>query len=193
MSNRKTKADKPSLGRRVALIGGGVLVLGAIVWMAWSLAKPEPPPPPELAAVETFPDLGVLHNDDPSVAIEYNSDPPTSGPHSSVPASCGIYREPVADGNQLHSMEHGAIVVQYTPGLDSAEVEVLEDTARSLRRDIIVAPREGLSAPIVMTAWTKMLVQDTASEEVLRGFYQEYVNLSPEGGAICAFEIDQSR
>lgn len=189
----KRKKKKTPVGRTVALGVGGVVGLGLIVWLAWDLAQPPSPPPPELANVETFDDLGVAHNDDPSVSVAYNSDPPTSGTHSSTPAACGIYRQSVPDGNQLHSMEHGAVVVQYDTSVSVEQIEILEEAGRSVGSDIIVAPRTGMPAPIVLTAWTKRLLLETASEDVVRAFAGEFGNRSPEGGALCPFQVDQGQ
>ncbi|MGH8947349.1 MAG: DUF3105 domain-containing protein, partial [Acidimicrobiia bacterium] len=136
-------ASGPSRGLIGKLVWAGVMVviLGGAVLLAIDLSQTEPPPPPELEAVETFPDLGGQHLAPGEAAPEYNSDPPTSGPHSETPAPCGIYRQPVPDVNYLHSMEHGAIVVQYDPNLAQEQIEELEAIGRDVGGEIIVAPR----------------------------------------------------
>lgn len=73
---------------------------------------------------ETFPDLGGEHlsDDDTSAVIagslgplEYNSVPPTSGTHSPFWAECGVYLQAIPDIVQVHSLEHGAVLIQYNP------------------------------------------------------------------------------
>lgn len=149
------------------------------------------PPPAELKGVQTFPDLGVEHLLEGAPPPEYNSDPPTSGPHSATPAACGVYREPVPDEAQLHSMEHGAVVIQYAPGLEPARITQIEDIARSSGGEVIVAPRPESPAPLALTAWTKRLGLDAVDEAVIRAFRAEHGNRSPEGAAACPFLIDQ--
>lgn len=44
---------------------------------------------------------------------KYNSNPPTSGPHDSNPLGSGVYDTPQGDGNLVHSLEHGYVVISY--------------------------------------------------------------------------------
>lgn len=161
--------------------------------LAISLTQPEPPPPPELEAVETFADMGTEHLAVGAPAPEYNSDPPTSGPHDEVPAPCGIYRQPVPDGAQLHSMEHGAVVVQYDPDLPEDQIAELEGINWSSADEVIVAPRPDSPAAVVLTSWTKRLLLDAVDVEVITGYEREFGNQSPEGGAQCPFQVDETR
>lgn len=186
-----TKAKRNSgMLRNVGWTVGVVAVLGMAVGIALSVSGP---PLPELEGVETFADLGTEHLAAGESAPAYNSDPPTSGPHADRPAPCGIYREPVPDVNQLHSLEHGAVAIQYSPDLPNDQIESLESIGRSLGAEVIVAPRSGLSAPIALTAWTKRLLLQDVDTDVIRAFDADFGNRSPEPGAICPLEIDQSR
>ncbi|MGH3649201.1 MAG: DUF3105 domain-containing protein [Acidimicrobiia bacterium] len=168
-------------------------ILSGAVLLAIDLSQPEPPPPPELEAVETFPNLGGQHLAPGEATPEYNSDPPTSGPHSETPASCGVYRQPVPDVNYLHSMEHGAIVVQYHSDLAQEQVEELEEMGRNVGGEIIVAPSPDNPAPVVITAWTKLLLLDEINACVIAAFEREYGNRSPEPAAQCVFAVDEGR
>lgn len=191
------KSSKPKTGQPRGLVGKlvwialVVVILGGAVALAVDVTQPEPPPPPELEAVETFPDMGNLHLEAGQAAPEYNSDPPTSGPHSATPASCGIYRQPVPDVNYLHSMEHGAIVVQYDPDLPQDQIEALEEIGRSVGGEIIVAPRPGNPAPLALTSWTNLLLLDEVDGDVIAGFEREFANRSPEPAAQCTFSVDE--
>lgn len=174
----------------ILVAAGAVVILGGATAIAWDVAQPPPPPPPELEAVETFPGLQPVHVPDGTPA-EYNSDPPTSGPHSGTPAPCGIYRQPVPDVNQLHSMEHGAVVVQYDPALSEAEIALIEDIDWGPADEVIVAPRPGNPAPVALTSWTKRLLLDQVDVEVITAFDREFGNItSPEGAAVCSMQID---
>lgn len=45
--------------------------------------------------------------------IEYRSNPPTSGPHYADWIRPGIYETPQIDGNLVHSLEHGYVILSY--------------------------------------------------------------------------------
>lgn len=189
---RQTPARFPA-GRRALVIRIGwittvLIVIGLSVLVALNLNEPRPP---ELDQIESFASLGVDHLAPGAPTPEYNSDPPTSGPHDSIPAACGIYRQPVPDRSMLHSMEHGAMVISYDPGLTSARRDQIEDIGRSIGDEVIVAPRPGLNATIVLTGWTKLLTLEEIDERAIRGFDAEVSNLSPEAAASCPFQVDE--
>ncbi len=46
-------------------------------------------------------------------ALNYPSNPPTFGPHYSSWITKGFYSEPRADGNLVHSQEHGYVIIWY--------------------------------------------------------------------------------
>jgi hypothetical protein len=190
-SAKSKPAQSGSPTRIIIWMAVAVVVLGGSVLLAMDVAQPEAPPPPELEAVETFPDMGAEHLAPGAAAPDYSSDPPTSGPHSGTPAACGIYRQPVPEVAYLHSMEHGAIVVQYDPDLTQEQVDELEEIGRDAGGEIIVAPRPGNPAPVAITAWTKLLLLDEVDGEVIAAFEQEFGNRSPEPAAQCAFQIDE--
>ena len=114
--------------------------------------------PGPLLDVETYPEQTVgVHLSEEAVRQitngeleppEYNSDPPTSGPHASRAAACGIFRQPVPDVYQIQDLAIGVVVFQYSPSLEDAEVERIEDLARSLEDRVIVAPRQGMPAQV---------------------------------------------
>lgn len=178
---------------RARLVGGGiaVAVVAFAVAVAVGVSGSDAPPPPELAAVETFPDLGTEHVS-PGEPIAYNSDPPTSGPHFDTTPPCGIHRQPVPDGAVLHSMEHGAVVLHYDPELPEDAIVEMEEIARRLRGELIVVPRPGIEAPVVLTAWRQLLSLESVSEDVVAAFLREHGNRSPEAGALCSFTVEES-
>lgn len=187
----KPKPGQSGLAGKLIWVAVVVVILGGAIWLAIDLVEPEAPPPPELEAVETIPDQGNRHLAVGEGTPQYNSDPPTSGPHAATPAACGIYRQPVPDVNAIHSMEHGAIVVQYDPNLSQEEIVELEEIGRDIGGEIIVAPRPDNPAPVAITAWTKLLLLDEINGDVIAAFEQEFGNRSPEPGAQCAFQVDE--
>ena len=84
----------------------------------------------------------------------------------------------------------GVIVIQYSPALEAVEIERIEELGRSFEDRVIVAPRPGMGAPVVATAWTTMMQIDAVDERLLREFYEQYVGRGPETGP-CPFDVDE--
>ena len=68
--------------------------------------------PKTVEGVETFSNQGRDHVP-AGTTEEYNSNPPTSGPHYAQWEKPGIYNRVLQDGNLVHSLEHGYIVISY--------------------------------------------------------------------------------
>lgn len=134
--------------------------------------------------VETFEDLSQDHV---TTEVDYAQNPPTGGAHSAVGQICGFYSEPIVDENGVHSLEHGAVWITYSPSLARGEVDALRDFAA--RDDyVLVSPRDGLASPVVASAWGTQLALDSAADERLPVFLAAYVNgpQTPEPGASCS-------
>ena len=53
-----------------------------------------------------------------------------------------------------------------------------------------MAPRPGMDATVVATAWTTMMQLDEVDEDLLGKFYQRFVGHAPESGE-CPFDVDE--
>ena len=53
----------------------------------------------------------------------YPSVPPASGPHNPVPYGAGVYDTPPPIDRVIHSLEHGAAIVWYSPDVSGPELE----------------------------------------------------------------------
>lgn len=117
--------------------------------------------------------------------VDYPQTPPVGGEHNPVWLNCGTYDSPVPNENAVHSMEHGAVWVTYTPDLTGPEVEKLR--ARMPSSYGILSPMEDLPAPVVATAWGKQLLLDRADDPRLDQFIAAFANSpnAPEAGASC--------
>jgi hypothetical protein len=135
--------------------------------------------------VQTLPDQGRTHLASGGKYSTYNSIPPTSGPHDPSPAPCGVSTEAIPNEVQVHDLEHGVIMVQYRPGLDQAQVQELASLGRSYSSHVLVAPYPGLSKPVAVTAWTKLMTLDSADTGKIRTFIDLYRQHGPEGGIPC--------
>jgi len=91
-------------------IGIGVIVLGALGWFGWTMTRPVP-------GVKVA-DLGREHVAPEQVAsTTYNSNPPSSGPHLETWVKAGIYDAPQSEGELIHSLEHGYVIISYNCGV----------------------------------------------------------------------------
>lgn len=117
--------------------------------------------------------------------VDYPQTPPVGGEHNPVWLNCGTYDAPVPSENAVHSMEHGAVWVTYTPDLSDADVETLREQMPATYA--ILSPMADLPAPVVATAWGKQLVLDGADDPRLAQFITAFAQSpqAPEAGASC--------
>jgi hypothetical protein len=127
-----------------------------------------------------------------SAEVDYEQTPPAGGEHNPVWQNCGYYEDPISDENAVHSLEHGAVWITYSPDLPQDEVETLRDMAES-QNYVLVSPYEGLSSPVVATAWGKQLQLDGAEDPDLERFIGAYRQGpdTPEPGAACTGGVGQ--
>ena len=122
--------------------------------------------------------------------VNYPQTPPVGGEHNPVWLNCGIYSEPVANVYGVHALEHGAVWVTYDPALSPAELEALRMHLPSSY--VILSPFSGLPTPIVLSAWNAQLAVESAADERIPMFFEEYWRSQyvPEPGALCSGGID---
>jgi hypothetical protein len=144
-------------------------------------------PPPE--GVQSFSVLDRYHTEE---AVPYPQIPPVGGPHNPVLQNCGFYDVPVGNENAVHSLEHGAVWITYSPDLPLDQVEALRALS-SGRTHVLVSPYPGLPAPVVASAWGEQLMLDGAYdprlEQFINAFEQGPQNLEP--GAPCSGGIGE--
>ena len=124
--------------------------------------------------------------------VDYEQNPPVGGAHNPVWQNCGYYDQPVGDENAVHSLEHGAVWITYSPDLPQDQVEHLRDIAEN-ETYVLVSPRDGLPSPVVASAWGKQLRLENAEDPDLERFIGAYEQgpQTPEKGAVCTGGIGQ--
>lgn len=161
------------LGKGLAKLLGASLVIALLVWIAFSFLSPKKEKPGEEVANQ-----GNAHIRNLETPHEpYNSIPPTSGPHLPRIAPWGIALTQVPDELQVHNLEDGGIVIQYDPTLlDGKTIQALQKLASSYPEQVLLGPytKPRLPAPIVLTAWTRILKIENYNEEVIRTFIEAY-------------------
>jgi uncharacterized protein DUF3105 len=127
----------------------------------------------------------------PPLLSSYSSRPPTSGPHEPVPLPAGIYAEPPSVYRSIHSLEHAAAIVWFSPAAatdpkDAAELSALADffTEPSHGDHVIVAPYDypdqgpaGVlpsSAAMALVAWHRLLLCQRISLPVAFSFVLDF-------------------
>ena len=179
------------------LLIGGLLLSGLVVLLVVVLFAAAPSE--TIGAVQ--PDDGGAHVTDgadcrtaPAAcgldANPYSSVPATSGPMWNSPANWGVYSTPQAEGQLIHNIEHGGIVIWYDLELEPEAVAELAtyveaQTSQGVggRYKFILTPWGGeddLGSPVVVTAWRTVLQLESADTAAIDAFAREYYGQSPE-------------
>lgn len=143
------------------------------------------PPRPENATLPgtAYPDLGQEHVAE-GTDIDYNSNPPTSGPHYTVQADAGIYDEAPPDGQLVHNLEHGYVIISYKPGaVSDEELEQMRQQVLDLSKNnprLILTPRSSLDVPIALTSWGYLQNLEAYDPETVEAFYNAHIARGPE-------------
>jgi len=141
----------------------------------------------EIDGVETF-ENETTHVEG---TVDYAQSPPAGGPHNSVWLNCGVYTEPQVNEHAVHSLEHGAVWVTYdADAVSGDELATLKSHLPSTY--VILSPYEGLDSPIVLSSWNHQLKLDSASDERIPEFFEEYWRSQnvPEPNASCSGALD---
>ncbi len=168
-----------------------VLVAGGIT--AYALTRPEPFRVAGCSGVETIgalpPEEDRRHITSPVNSPDlstYPSVPPTSGPHAGTALPSGVYDQPQDIYRAIHSLEHGAVIVWYRPGLSSADLQRIKDFYRSPAAGdhVIVAPydypdqSEAGQLPagqqIALAAWHRLQTCERAHLGAVQAFVDGY-------------------
>jgi Protein of unknown function (DUF3105) len=171
-----------TLIRRVVFIALALLPI-----LYFLLFRPTPPTEIEGHSIETFSFAG--ENQHPEGDLDYVSNPPVSGPHAPQPAACGTHAQPIPDENQVHTLEHGAIGVQYRPQLDQQDIATIEDIVGGYDSHVFSAPRS-MDSPIVVTSWGRMMRLDSLDASAIRSYIDEFRMRGPEDQACDATAKD---
>jgi hypothetical protein len=159
--NRRTR-------RRVtALVGAAAVVAVAVVgWFAYRAAA-------DLPGVK-MPDQGNRHIPTAETPHEpYNSDPPTSGPHLPYIAPWGVHTRPIPPELQVHNLEDGGVLVQYSCECPEV-VEKLRKIVARYDRNVILAPYPTMKSRIALTAWTRIETLEDVDERKVTRFIDAY-------------------
>ena len=183
-------AERRKSARRTNLITGGVsLIVLLVVTIAILSSRPEGSGA-DLPEASKAPS-GVVskevearnHVEGP---VDYPDDPPIGGNHAGVWQNCGFYDASIVKEEGVHSLEHGAVWITYSPSLPQAEKDSLEVMAQG-EDFLLITPYDGLQSPIVASAWGNQLEVDSVDDPKLAQFasFFQVGPDAPEPGAPC--------
>ncbi len=186
MSTRNSGRGEESEGSRrtyviiavvAAVIIGGFITLAVID----SRQRAASTPPSDVQTIDVG-DAGQHTEED----VNYEQSPPAGGEHNPTWQNCGYYDEPVRNETAVHSLEHGAVWITYSPDLPNDQLNVLRERATN-ETYLLVSPMEDLPSPVVASSWGKQVqLEDAESEDLdrfIRAFREGPDN--PEPGAAC--------
>lgn len=165
--SKKKREKSIAKAQTYAFYGLFVLVFVVGGWFAFR-------PGPELVGVEKPNNDGRGH----IANATYRSATPTSGPHSAQAPSCGVYSTPLDLPLAVHALEHGVVVLWFDPAQPTLAQELAAATEQ-WDSHIIIAPNNGLEAPIVATAWNRKM-NYAAVEDGVADFVDTYQKRGPE-------------
>jgi hypothetical protein len=119
--------------------------------------------------------------------VTYEQVPPVGGAHYPRWQVCGYYDAPIQNERGVHSMEHGAVWITYSPDLPADQVRTLSSMVTG-HSHLLISPYPGLPSPVVASAWGEQLVLQSVSDPRLAAFvaYFEQGPQTPEPGATCS-------
>lgn len=121
----------------------------------------------------------------------YATVPPASGPHDPTPLPAGVYDSPPSVYQAIHALEHGGVIVWYSPDADSATIATIKAFYGQRQSDatvgqdrVIVAPYDypdqGVAGQLptgvqmALVAWHRLQTCARASLPVAFDFTSQY-------------------
>jgi hypothetical protein len=161
--------------RTAGIAAAAVLLLGGI--FVWWFSRPVEVPPGR-----SVPIVGWTHIQPPEKGDDYTTWPPTSGKHYEQPAREGVHDQPIPNEQQVHNLEHGQIVIQYTCADCPELANQLKAFAARYPRWVLVGPypEPRVGARIALTAWGRIDTFDEYDEQRIVRFIEAYKNKGRE-------------
>lgn len=141
-------------------------------------------------APREFKDEGQTHIAD-TTQPKYNTNPPTSGNHFNSTLRTGIFPGPgpAPDGNAVHNLEHGHVIIWYAEGqVDRPTIEALAKIVPDNPTRLIMSARPNMQDgyKIAAVSWGHMLGCKAPANldkvvAAVREFINQNVGKGPEG------------
>jgi Protein of unknown function (DUF3105) len=130
-------------------------------------------------------DEGNTHFTNEDKNVDYQTTPPTSGDHFFSPAESGsgaladgAYLNTPPETRVVHSMEHGRILIQYSPDLSEEEQLEIKGVFEESPQGVLMFPNPDMPYDVAITAWTQLAgcrdYQGPETLDVIRDFRDIY-------------------
>ncbi len=96
-----------------------------------------------------------------------------------MPYLPGVYDSPIPVTQEVHSLEHGYIVIHYN-GITGNQVQQLASLSQQDPRKLIVSPFASMSYQVSLTAWDHLQACDGVDLQVIKNFIGEFRDRGPE-------------
>lgn len=198
---RKRQESAQAARKRNLLTLGIAVVIGSLVVALIIMNRPESAGSDFGVAadeagcgeIETHEDEGRGHTADVAEEVAYQTQPPTSGRHAGVTADPGFTDQPVQDEFLVHNLEHGQIVLWYSPDAPEDVIGLIEDYVDSAGPAMLAVPYQGVpdGGNFALTGWTASQVCEDVSGEVIGEFRERYQGKGPELVGIPEFVAEE--
>lgn len=186
--------QQPKDGRQHGAMRLAGALLAAILLLALgygsfrTLAARNDDGPP--AGVKTYDYTSGQHTRD---SVAYTESPPVGGAHNPVWQTCGFYDGVIANENAVHSLEHGAVWITYTPDISADDKAKLAGWAKE-QPYLLVSEYTDQKTPFVFTAWNNQLAVDSLTDEKATQFMNYFIQgpQTPERGATCSGGVTET-
>lgn len=141
--------------------------------------------------VQTHEPEGREHVDD-GTDVQYGTVPPTSGNHYARWWDPGFQSEQIPEEHLVHNLEHGQIVIWYSPDAPDEVLSSLETYVDAEGLPMLAAPYDQVPEPatFVVTAWAASQACEEVSGQVLAEFRERYQGKGPEPVGIPTYDGD---
>lgn len=186
--------------RRSRIVRRVVLIAGAVLLFWFLFLRSSVPSEIDGHPIRAFSVQGSGEHAQAGETVPYETTPPVSGRHAPTPASCGSYAEPLPNanvGNEMlvHTFEHGAVAVLYSPDLEVDAIRDLEALVDDYEDDVLVAPYQGMEPAIAVTSWGHRMDLEEPDLPAVREYIDVFreSSLAPESGPQdCPKGVEQS-
>ncbi|GLZ81718.1 hypothetical protein Afil01_65250 [Actinorhabdospora filicis] len=175
----------------IALFGlVGAVVLGLIAWSIITVTQKNnanPSSPSDIEGLSNFRTGAELGRNHVQGDQTYPQSPPVGGNHNPAWETCNgvVYTQQVPDEHAVHSLEHGAVWITYSPDLPADQIASLSKRVEG-KDYTLMSPYPGLDKPISLQAWGYQLKVDKADDERITQFINLFrLKASVEPGATC--------
>ncbi len=171
---RREHARQRRQTRRLFLTVGGVIGALALIVIAFVIATTA-----GSSVGDSVPQLAGAHRE----PFSYNTSPPTSGNHLPQLVFYGFTDVALPPEGVVHNMEHGAVAIWFNPR-NLAVVDRVEDVVLLLGDECLIATAyPDMTEEVVVTAWGRILRQDTYDEDLVLEFVDAHRGKrGPEAG-----------